>query len=62
MTPFDSHFSPTATSCPLALLEMGRFTVVNLLAHPLEQSIMEGASVIRMETSGVTVLLQHVFH
>lgn len=62
MTPFDFHFSPTATSCPLALLEMGRFTVVNLLAHLLEQSIMEGASIIRMETSGVTVLLQHVFH
>lgn len=43
MTPFDSHFSPTATSCRLALLEMSRFTVINLLAHLLEQSITEGA-------------------
>lgn len=52
MTPFDSHFSPTATSCRLALLEMSRFTVINLLAHLLEQSIMKGAGVIRMKPQG----------
>lgn len=52
MAPFDSHFSPTATSCPLALLEMGRFTVVNLLAHLLEQSIMEGAGIIGVIPQG----------
>ncbi len=52
MTPFDSHLSPTATSCLLALLEMSRFTVINLLAHLLEKPIMEGASVITMEPQG----------
>lgn len=52
MTPFDSHFSPAATSCRLALLEMSGFTVINLLAHLLEQSIMEGAGVIRKEPQG----------
>lgn len=52
MIPFDSHFSPTATSCRLALLEMSRFTVINLLAHLLEQSIMEGVSVNRMKPQG----------
>lgn len=52
MTPFDSHFSPTATSCRLALLEMRRFTAINLLAHLQEQSIMEGAGVITMEPRG----------
>lgn len=49
MTPFDSHFSPT---CRLTLLEMSRFPVINLVAHLLEQSIMEGASVIRVEPQG----------
>lgn len=52
MIPFDSHFSPSATSCRLALLEMCCFTVINLLAHLLVQSIMEGAGVIIMEPQG----------
>lgn len=52
MTPFDSHFSLTATTCWLALLEMSCFTVINLQAHLLEESIMEGAGVILMEPQG----------
>lgn len=59
-TPFDYNSTPTAMSCQLALLEMSRFTVINLLALLLEQSIMEGASVIRKQRLGC--LLQHVFH
>lgn len=52
LTPLDYHFSPSAMSCQLALLEMSCSTVINLLAHLLERSIKEGDGVIRKETMG----------
>lgn len=36
----------------LASLEMSRFTVINLLTHLTQQSVMEEAGVIRIEPPG----------
>lgn len=58
------HFIPVSLlaviSCRLALLEMSRFTVINLVAHLAKQPIMEGAAVIRTEPQGRLVVLLHV--
>lgn len=61
MPPFDFHFSPTSASCRLAILDMSPSTVINLVTHLHEQSIMEGANIIRMEITQATLLLQHLF-
>lgn len=49
------HFSPPAKSCQLALLEMSRFTVINLQAQILD-TVYYGWSWCHLN------LLQHVFH
>lgn len=58
--PFHFCFSATVISCRLALLEMSRFTVINLVAHLAKQPIMEGAAVIRTEPQGWLVVLLRI--